>query len=499
MNPARPILLAPEYLLPSADPATLVRDHGVLVVGERIAASGPLATLSHRARDAERIDLSGCLLMAGWVNGHQHGRGLSQIQLGYHDTFLETWIASRRGKGILDPYPITRLAALEMLANGVTCAVHANYSFGSGDYEAEVRAQLRAYDDAGLRVTMCIGIQDQGAIAYPPHEACFLNGLPQALRAWLGKPGARPYAGDAAATIALMHRLRSDFAGHPRIRFCYGPAGPQWVRDESWREIARDANEQGLGLHTHVLESPAQTSAARALYPHGVFRHLDQLGALGPRTVLAHGVWIEEQDLDLLRARGVTLVRNPGCNLRMRNGIAPLARFLQHDLPVAIGSDNVTLNDDEDLLSELRLADQLAREPDWRGPPPPSVAQLLAMLTVHGARAAGWEDEAGTLRDGGVADLVAIDLDRARLPMLDPDMPLLRAVLSRSRGDDVRLTMVGGRIRYLHGTHPHASLAEARIEAVTSAERARASVDAARREFAREAVERLTQHYGRHA
>ncbi|MFC3337615.1 amidohydrolase family protein [Paracandidimonas soli] len=489
------LLLAPEWLLTGPDAGTPRKAHGVLVRRDRIAAIAPLPQLLNDHPEAQRIYLPDCLLMAGMVNAHQHGRGLSQIQLGYHDTFLEAWIASRRGKGILDPYAITHLAALEMLANGVTCAIHANYTYGTGDYEHEVREQLRAYDDAGLRVTMCVGYQDQGALVYPPHEACHLHGLPQALRDWLSRPGAKPYAGSVQDTIALMHRLLADYADHPRIRLCYGPGGPQWVSDDAWRQLARDANEHALAIHTHALESPAQVRAARDLYPGGVFQHLDALGALGPRTILAHGVWIEEKDMPLLAERGVSIVRNPGCNLRMHNGIAPLARFLKHGLTVAIGSDNVTLQDDEDLLSELRLADQLAREPDWQGAPPASVEQLLAMLTSNGAHAAQWGGDTGRISPGLAADLVAIDLTRARTPMLDDDMPLLRAMLSRSRGDDVRMTMVDGRIRYLQGRHTDADIDQARAAAVACAEAARTQVDQLRREKARETVEHLCQHY----
>jgi len=495
MTQSTALLLAPQWLLTEPAAQSLRQGYGVLVEDDRIVAVASLPELGRDYAHAQRIDLPDCILMPGLVNAHQHGRGLSQIQLGYDDTFLEAWIAARRGKGVLDPYAITYLAALEMLANGVTCAIHANYTYGTGDYASEVREQLRAYDDAGLRVTLCIGYQDQGALVYPPHEGCHLHGLPQALRDWLTRPGAQAYAGSVQDTIALMHRLLTDYADHPRIRLCYGPGGPQWVSDSAWCALAQDARQHGLAIHTHALESPAQARAARELYPGGVFQHLDALGVLGPRTILAHGVWIEENDMPLLAQRGVSIVRNPGCNLRMRNGIAPLARFLKHGLNVAIGSDNVTLQDDEDLLSELRLADQLARDPDWHGAAPASVDQLLAMLTINGARAAQWDERTGRIAPGLAADLVAIDLTRACTPMLDADMPLLRAVLSRSRGTDVRMTMVDGRIRYLHGKHVDADLHQARAAAVACAHAACAQVDALRRDQAQQAVQHLCQHY----
>ena len=399
-------ILAPRWLLPTADPTTLCSDTAITIVGDRIAAIGALDELRRRFPGACVEFLPNLLLLPGFVNAHQHGRGISQIQLGYHEDFLELWIASRRARRPLDPYPVTKLAAAAMLENGVTTTVHANYSYGSGDYEAEVRASLDAYDEAGIRVTMCIGAMDRGFVVYPPHEAAFMASLPTDLRNWLEIPPPRPYCGDGKATIALMERLCSDYAGHPRIRFCYGPSGMQWVSDEQMADLAAAAEDRGLGLHLHLLESPAQQAASRLLFPAGAMAHLAKLGALGPRTVFAHGVYADDHDLDAIAAAGAIIVRNPGSNLRLRNGVAPMARWLARGIKVAIGTDNTALADDEDLLRELRLADLLARQADWQGPPQPRATDLLAMLGRNGAAAAQWSGETGVLAVGLQADLV---------------------------------------------------------------------------------------------
>jgi cytosine/adenosine deaminase-related metal-dependent hydrolase len=265
--PVKTTILAPDFLLARPQAQSLAAGLALAIVEERIAQIDEPKALRERWPRAEFIALPGCIVMPGLVNAHQHGRGLSQIALGYHDDFLETWIASRRGRGVLDAYAVTRLAAARMLTNGVTATIHANYSYGSGNYEAEVRAQLRAYDEVGLRVTLCVGALDRGAVVYPPEEPCFMAGLPADLRDWLSQSGAAAYARGADATIALMARLRTDFGGHPRIRLCYGPAGPQWVSDELMAALARDAEKNGLGLHLHALESPAQRQHGRWLHP----------------------------------------------------------------------------------------------------------------------------------------------------------------------------------------------------------------------------------------
>jgi 5-methylthioadenosine/S-adenosylhomocysteine deaminase len=488
-------ILVPEAVLPRAESASLRIGAAIAVENSTIAAIDTAEQLRVRWPAATVLDLPGCLIMPGLINAHQHGRGLSQIQLGYHDDFLEPWISNRRGRGVLDPYAITKLAAIRMLANGVTTTVHANYSYGTGDYESELRAQLRAYDEAGLRVAMCVGAMDRGTVVYPPHEACFLAGLPDDLKTWLSRPGAPAYAGDAAATVALMARLLADYRDHSRLRLCYGPAGPQWVSEELWSALGRDAARNELGIHLHALESPAQRDAAVELFQEGVIAWLDRLGIMTARTVIAHGVWVSEADMAIMARRGVTVVRNPGCNLRMRNGIAPLARYLAHGVRVAVGTDNCALSDDEDLLGELRLAANLARESDWNGPPPPSIDQLLAMITVNGAAAAQFAGQTGALEPGQAADLVAISLARTRHPLLDADMPLLEAFLARARGSDVRLTMVDGRILYGHGKFPHLDISEIEQAAVHSACNARRPTVVVDRDRTAELSRHLHRHY----
>lgn len=473
------ILLVPAAVLPSAG-AEVRPGLAVLVEGGRIAAVAPPADLENRG--AERAALPGALLMPGLVNAHQHGRGLSQIQLGYPDDRLELWINRRRGRGAPDPYPLALLCALEMLRNGVTTALHANMSYGSGDYAGEVRAALRGYDEAGLRVTYCVGAADRGGIAYDREED-FLATLPADLRAWIAAPRPPAYAQGAAGTVALMAELRAAFAGHPRVRFAYGPAGPQWVSDGLFKALAEDAERLGLPVHLHALESPAQAAACRRLYPEGVLARLDALGVLGPRTSLAHGVYLTDADMALAAARGVSVVTNPGSNLRLANGAPPLARLRAHGVRLAVGTDNSASHDGEDLLGELRLAGLLARDPRWGGPAGPGAVDLLSMATVNGAVVAGWND-VGRLEPGWRADLVALSLERVRGAWLDPDMPLRDAVAARAVGRDVVLTMVEGRILYRDGAFPHLDPAIVRKAAAEVALRARDPLDARDRERA---------------
>jgi cytosine/adenosine deaminase-related metal-dependent hydrolase len=333
-------------------------------------------------------------------------------------------------------------------------------------------------------------------LVYPEEDApAFLASLSPDLREVLERPRPHPYAGDLAQTIALMDRLLADFAGHPRISFCYGPAGPQWVSDEMLAGLARDADRKGIGLHMHALESRAQSIACERLFPGGTMRHLDRLGALSGRVAIAHGVWMTPADIEMAVERDATVVRNPGSNLRLRNGIAPLGEFLRQGLRVAIGTDNTALHDDEDLLSELRLAAGLARNPDWESEDRPTTIDQLSMLTVNGAVAAQLDFLIGRIAMGARADLTALSVGRTTSPYLDPDSHLLDAVLARATGADVRMTMVDGRILFRDGRLPETDLVAIEEAVRRTADETRPPLDPEAADLLPELKARLGHHY----
>ena len=313
-------LLCPDLLIAGADDSHPRRE-AVLVEDEHIVAIGPADTLS---RYAERIDLPGHVLMPGFVNAHQHGRGISNIQLGYADDILERWLLEKRRRRPMDPYANTLLAAASMVASGVTSTIQANSPYGSGDYGSEIRGTIHAYDDAGMRAMVGVAAIDRAEFVYPHEAETELRAhLPADLAAVISQPRAPTSAGDTDATVALMAALRSELHGHPRLSLAYSPAGPQWVSDGMLSSLADDARKHGLPFHMHCLESRSQMIALQELYPEGVMRRLDSLGVLGPLTSLAHAVWLSRDDAALAAERGVVLVSNPASNLRLRAGTAP--------------------------------------------------------------------------------------------------------------------------------------------------------------------------------
>jgi cytosine/adenosine deaminase-related metal-dependent hydrolase len=447
----KPIILVPEAVLANDGTLAATERTAVRVQGGRIVAVGASDPPAN-GESAEVIELPHCLLMPGLVNAHQHGRGLTALQHGLRDDFLELVIAERSGRGPLDAEPIVGLACAEMLRNGVTATLQANVTFGSPDYAAELRRMVEVYDQAGMRATVCVGAQDRAFVVYPDeNSACFLGSLPAALREGLARRGSSPYMPNAGATIALMDELLSDYAGHPRIRLLYGPAGPQWLSDACFAQLADAARRQGVGFHLHCLETRAQRAALDRAYPRGVLAQLARLGVLSPGSSLAHCVYVSKDDIAVAADCGVAVAVNPGSNLRLRNGVAPVRDLLRSGIPVGIGSDNRALEEGEDLFKELRLMGAVTRGSTWDGGTPLQPLELLHIATHNGAQVVGGGGDVGAIRAGQRADLIAVDLRRTRGAYLDPNVPIAEAVLARAEGRDVRLTMVDGRILYRDG------------------------------------------------
>lgn len=482
------LVLCARFVVREAE-AAVIRDGAVAIRGERVLGCGQRAEILATHAGARVEELGDAIVVPGLINAHQHGRGVSQLLLGYPDDALECWIAGRRRHGPPDTYALVRYAAEQMLAAGVSATLHANYSYGTGDYERELRETIRAYRDAGLRATICIGVQDRGVLVYPDgDEAAFLAGLPDPVRRLVGAPARPAYMADLAATTDLMERILADHAGEPGLRFAYGPAGPQWVRDETWAELARHARAHDVGLHFHLLESPAQAAACRTLYPEGTLRRLDALGVLDAPASCAHAVFASPEDLEIAARRGLVIVTNPGSNMRLRNGPPPVEAFLACGAELALGTDNTALSDDEDYLRELRLGGLLAGS-EAAGA---RSARMLAVATRGGAAAAFLEKDAGRLVAGAIADLAAFELANlaggAEPPQGDP----IALLLARGRAADCILTIVGGEVRYRRSPADEERLAATRRAALAAIDERSLAAEAA---TVRALQEALRGHY----
>ncbi|MBU8546625.1 MULTISPECIES: amidohydrolase family protein [Roseomonadaceae] len=502
MNGDGGIILTAEALIAGATDTTVREGLGVLVAEGRITAIGPLDDLAVMAPGAERLHLEGCVLMPGLVNAHQHGRGLTQIQLGFPDMILEAWQTTKRRRGWLDPAAMVPLAAMQMLASGVTATIHANTTWGeAGRQPDDLARTIAAYDAAGLRALVGIGAQDRASLVFPAEDQPgFVAGLPPELRELVGNPDPPIFATTADEAATLHDRIAESLPGHGRITLAFAPAGPQWVSDALFTGLAQAARTRGgVPIHMHALESVAQAAAAQRLYPEGTLARLEALGVLGPATSLAHAAHLTPADIAVAARTGTRLVRNPASNLRLGCGTAPLAAYLAAGVGVAVGTDCQTMDDDEDLWKELRLAARLATVPSWQAAGPPDSATLLGMATTQGAATMGLAGRIGQLAPGLAADVIAVDLRRVRGVYADPSVPLLDLLLARADARDVRLTMVDGRVLYRDGAFPQMDATAIAAAAAEAASRARAPWSPGREAAVAGLVEAVRAHYAARA
>ncbi len=384
----------------------VLTDAAVVVVDGRITAVGDRATLLTEHPDADHTALGAHLLVPGLVNAHTHlgmtmFRGLADDRdlQSFLDRLLpaEAQVVDAARVGVA-----TRAAALESITGGVTSALDMYYFAEAG---------LDAADAVGLRMFGGPVLLDQ-----PGPDA---RRIDHAAR-WLDQRGARD-------------------GWRPML----GPHSTYLASSELLAMVAELRETHDTILHTHASETLHEVDTVLELHGRRPVEQLDHLGLLGPDTVLAHGVHLNDAEIDRIVVTGASVAHCPASNLKLAAGIARVPDLLAAGANVAIGTDGSASSNDLDMFTAMRLTALLHKgiSGDPTATPAPTV---LRMATLHGARALGLEDDLGSIEAGKLADLVAVDLDRAHTrPVYDPVSTLVYAA---GRGDVTNVWVGGERV-----------------------------------------------------
>lgn len=415
-----------------------------------IAAVGPYDELVGRSEGGTVLGSERHVVCAGFVNGHHHV-GLTPLQLGSPDLPLELWIVRRIAGRLVPPYLDTLYSAFEMVASGVTTVQHLHGRTPKPlsrivDVASDV---IRAYEDIGMRVSYSYGLRDQNRIVYEDDET-FLGRLPSHL-AGPAREMLQEQSLDAEEALAVFEDLYQRHAGHDRVRIQLAPVNLHWCSDKAIELTAEAARRFGVPMHMHLLETALQKEYAHRRTGGSAVAHLKRLGALGPAMTLGHGVWVTEDDADLIAETGTCVCHNCSSNLRLRSGIAPLNAYRRRGVTTALGIDEAGLNDDRDMLLEMRLALRVHREPGLDERDVPSAAEIFRMATSDGARTTPFGSRIGRLDVGSAADLLVFDWDRVEFPYLSEDVPPVDALVQRARGRHLAYVMVAGEVILDHG------------------------------------------------
>jgi 5-methylthioadenosine/S-adenosylhomocysteine deaminase len=326
----------------------------------------------------------------------------------------------------------TLLACAEMLRGGVTC-FNDMYFFP----EATARAALRS----GIRAALGMIVIEFGS----------------------------PYATDAADYLSKGLAMRDRLKGEPLLSFCLAPHAPFTVSDASFRKIAVYSDELDLPVHVHLHETADEIREGLAAHGTRPIRRLQEAGLLGPNLIAVHAVHLTEEEIALLAAHGCHVAHCATSNLKLASGIAPVARLAQAGVNVGLGTDGAASNNRLDVLAEMRLAALLAKGGAGDATALPA-HDVLAMATLHGARALGLEDLTGSLTRGKFADMTAINLAAPELaPCFDPVSHLVYA----AGREHVSHVWVGGELLVENGRLTRLDTAELAAKAARWKERIR--------------------------
>jgi cytosine/adenosine deaminase-related metal-dependent hydrolase len=446
------LLVTADLLLEGFDAAgapVIHEDAAMLVEDGHVAAIGPRAAMEAAHAGLPRQGGPGKAVIPGLVNAHHHV-GLTPFQLGSPDHPLELWFASRLALRDVDLRLDTLFSAFEMIASGVTTVqhLHSRAPGGPDQIVAAGRTVMQAYREIGMRASYSMALRDQNRLVYED-DAVFTARLPAELRPQMAEYFAR-FTLPLADQVAIFEALRASVAGDELIAVQLAPSNLHWLSDEALGTAAALAAKHRLPMHMHLLETPYQKAYATRRTGGSAVDFIARFGLLGPQMTLGHGVWMTEADIEACAGSGTMICHNCSSNFRLKSGLAPLNRFRSHGIPVALGIDEAGINDDRDMLQEMRLVLRAHREPGIDAPCP-SAAEVLRMATEHGAATTPFAGRIGRLSPGRAADAVILDRKAMSWPYQDEGTPLVDLIVHRAKTAAISAVMIAGEIVYADG------------------------------------------------
>ena len=393
---------------------TLLDPAYVVVEGERIAA---VSSTRPQGPFAQEIDCGGNVLMPGLVNAHTHiPMTLMRGYAGGCDlhTWLNDWIFPAEAK--LDDRAVRAgadLALAELIAGGVTTIA---------DMYMHTPAIAQAVLAAGISANLsCGGV-------------------------YFGAPG--DFSPATCPDCDHQRQLTEEFhgAGNGQILVDASIHGEYTSNVPLWQWMADYAQRKGLGMHVHVSETQSEHEGSLTRWGLTPFRILDRYGVWDTRAIAAHCVWTTEDDWAGMAEKGVACVHNPVSNLKLGSGVAWIPAMKAAGVPIALGTDGVSSNNNQDMFEEMKFAAVL-HNGVTHNPLALLPQDVLAMATREGAKALG--RKTGRIAPGYVADLILVDFTR---PHLTPCHSVMDNLVYAAHGSDVVMNMARGKIIYKDGT-----------------------------------------------
>lgn len=387
----------------------LIENGEVIVDGNRIIYVGKAKEHNKNIKYEREIDLDGNLLMPSFKNAHTHsamtfGRSFSD------DMPLQEWLYDKIFplEDLLtgdDIYRLSKIAFMEYLTSGIS-ACFDMYYFPEN--------MARASVDTGFRTVMCGAVNN------------FKESVPL-LEAYYNKYN------DYDELISYRLGFHAEYSTSVDIM----------------RDIAKLAEKYEAPVFMHSSETMSETQECIHSTNKTPTELFDQLGLFNYGGGAFHSVWVDENDLDIYKKRGVYAVINSGSNCKLASGVAPVERMIQKDIKLALGTDGPSSNNALDMFREMYLTCVLQKIKNKDAASTPA-EKVLEMATTGGAKCMGLDD-CDCIDTGKKADLIVIDLKR---PSMQPIQNITKNLVYSGSKDCVKLTMVNGKILYENGDFP---------------------------------------------
>lgn len=359
--------------------------------------------------DNNRIDVSGSLLMPGFINCHTHAamtllRGFADekpLQEWLNDFIWPAEAAFMNRENIALG---TRLAILEMIASGTI--MFADMYF----FEDEV---AKACEEGGIRVLLGEGLLGN----HTPH---FTN----------------PYEG-----IDFTEILAEQYKHHPLIKVAYAPHAVYTCPREILRKVALRSEKNHLPVHIHLAETKEEVEDCIASTGKHPIDYIDEVGLLNERLIAAHVVHVDEKHLSLLASKGVRIAHNPSSNLKLSSGFPPIDKQRRYQIPVGLGTDGAGSNNNLSIPVEMRhtaLVDRLFHQ-NYESD---QAYEIVKMATIGGAKVMGVEHLTGSIEAGKSADIIIIPLDK---PHLQPIYNIYSTLVFCMHSSDIDSVIINGK------------------------------------------------------
>ena len=417
------------YLIGNAQVITVdsqrrvLRDGAVATSGDRIVAVGKTEDLKSRYSDYTFVDARNRIVMPGLINAHVH---LTQALIkGCADDvelmdFLQFRVWKLMGSYTPDDAAVSaRLCILEMLKSGTTTFAETLLAEHYG---------LEGITDvvvaSGIRGFLAKSVMDLPS--YASRDNIMDPGMIE--------------DGEECLASARRWKARRENDGGGRVRIWLGPRPVGSISRQMLEKVSSEAERSDMGIAIHFCEVPEDVKLIRQRYGMQPGEFMESVGIFTPRTLLAHGIWLGEDDMKRIASHKTTVVHCPASNAKLASGICPVPELLDKGVNVALGTDASTCENSCDMFGAMKLA-AIIHKARTLSPTTVPAERVIEMATINGARALGMEGEIGSLEVGKKADLITVRCDSARTA---PNTNPVSAVVYSATGSDVDNVMIDG-------------------------------------------------------